>query len=69
MWPKYMWVYMRDAFCCRLSLFRVFAKIKKTVSTSLGLAYSDIGRIIYKRLALQQNGIHAAYIPYIKCVF
>ena len=30
MCPKYMWLDMPDAFCCRLSLFRVFAKIKKT---------------------------------------
>ena len=39
MWPKYMRLDMRDAFCCRLSIFRVFAKIKKTVSTSPGLPY------------------------------
>ena len=39
MCPKYMWLYMPDAFCCRLSLFRVFTKIKKTVSTSPGLPY------------------------------
>ena len=25
--PKYMWLDMPDAFCCWLSLFRVFAKI------------------------------------------
>ena len=30
---------MRDAFCYRLSLFRVFAKINKIVSTSPGLPY------------------------------
>ena len=39
MCPKYMWLDMPDAFCCRLSLFRVFAKIKKTVSTIPGLPY------------------------------
>ena len=39
MWPKYMWLDMRDAFCCRFSVFRDFAKIKKTISTSLGLPY------------------------------
>ena len=39
MCPKYMWLDMPNAFCCRLSLFRVFAKIKKTVSTSPGLPY------------------------------
>ena len=33
---------MPDAFCCRLSLFRVFAKIKKTVSTSPGLPYFGV---------------------------
>ena len=27
MCPKYMWLDMLDASCCRLSLFRVFAKI------------------------------------------
>ena len=40
MCPKYMWLDMPDEFCCRLSLFRVFAQIKKTVSTSPGLPYS-----------------------------
>ena len=35
MCPKDMWLDMPDAFCCRLSLIRVFAKIKKTVSTNL----------------------------------
>ena len=40
MCPKYMWLDMPNAFCCRLSLFRVFAKIKKTVSTSPGLPYT-----------------------------
>ena len=39
MWPKYTWLDMRDAFCCQFSVFRDFAKIKKTVSTSLGLPY------------------------------
>ena len=39
MWPKYMGLDMRDAFCCRLNVFRDFAKIKKTVSTSPGLPY------------------------------
>ena len=39
MCPKYMWIDMPDAFGCRLSIFRVFAKIKKTVSTSPGLPY------------------------------
>ena len=39
MCPKYTWFDMPDAFFCRLSLFRVFAKIKKTVSTSPGLPY------------------------------
>ena len=39
MCPKYMWLDMPNAFCCRLSLFCVFAKIKKTVSTSPGLPY------------------------------
>ena len=39
MWPKYMWLDMRDAFCCRFSVFRDFAKIKKTISTSPGLPY------------------------------
>ena len=39
MWSKYMWLDMRDAFCCRLSQFRDFAKIKKTVSTNPGLPY------------------------------
>ena len=38
MWPKYMWLDMRDAFFSRFSLFRDFAKIKKTVSTPLLLA-------------------------------
>ena len=33
---------MRDALCCRLSLFRVFAKIMKTVSTSPGLPYTSV---------------------------
>ena len=42
MCPKYMWLDMPDALCCRLSLFRVFFKIKKTVSTSPGLPYSAI---------------------------
>ena len=41
MCAKYMWLDMPDAFCCRLSLFRVFAKIKKTVSTSPGLPYIE----------------------------
>ena len=36
-WPKYMWLDVRDAVCCRFSVFRDFVKIKKTVSTSLGL--------------------------------
>ena len=39
MWPKYMWLDMHDAFCCRLSVFRDFSKIKKAVSTSPGLPY------------------------------
>ena len=47
MCPKYMWLDMPDAFCCSLSLFRVFAKIKKTVSTSPGLSYP---LIIQRRL-------------------
>ena len=34
MCPKCMWLDMPNAFCCRLSLFCVFAKIKKTVSTT-----------------------------------
>ena len=36
---EYMWFDMHDAICCGLSLFRVFDKIKKTVSTSPGLPY------------------------------
>ena len=39
MCPKYMWLDMPDAFWCRFCLFRVFAKIKKTVSTNPGLPY------------------------------
>ena len=39
MWPKYMCLDTRDTFCCRLSIFRVFGKVKKTVSTSPGLPY------------------------------
>ena len=37
-----MWSDMRDAFCCRLSLFRVIAKINKTVSTSPDLPYNNV---------------------------
>ena len=37
MWHKYMWLDMCDAFRCRFSVFRDFAKIKKTVSISPGL--------------------------------
>ena len=39
MWPKYMWLDMCDAFCCRFSVFRDFAKIKKTDATSPGFPY------------------------------
>ena len=42
MCPKYMWLDMPNACCCRLSLFRVFAKKKKTVSTSPGLPYTQM---------------------------
>ena len=47
MCPKYMWLDMPNAFCCRLSLFRVFAKIKKTVSTSPGLPYSANHKLLH----------------------
>ena len=39
MWTKYTWLDKRDAFCCRFSVFRDFAKTKKTFSTSPGLPY------------------------------
>ena len=47
MCPKYMWLDMPHAFRCRLSLFRVFAKIKKTVSTSPGPILCRIQRFAY----------------------
>ena len=47
MCPKYMWLDMPHAFRCRLSLFRVFAKIKKTVSTSPGPILCLIQRFAY----------------------
>ena len=46
MCPKYTWFDMPEPFCCRLSLFRVFAKTKKTVSASPGLPYHFCRRTI-----------------------
>ena len=31
MWPIYMWLDVRDAFCCRFSVFRDFSKRVKNL--------------------------------------